>query len=102
MRRLLPANTFSPTLNSGQGSQQLLAQNDRRASLTIQNLAPASATTAILYYSFGANAGTDSGVALGPGRGVIIDVICPTNALFIFMDDATGQRLTIIEISWSF
>lgn len=102
MRRLNPALTFSPTLNAAQGSQQLLAQNDRRASLTIQNLAPASVPTAILYYAFSTNAGPNNGVALGPGRGVIIDVICPTNALFIYMDNVAGQPLTIIEISWSF
>lgn len=99
-RRLKPALTFSPTLASTQGSVQLLAQNDWRASLTIQNLAPASATTAILYYSFGTNAGASQGVALGPGKGVIMDVICPTSALFVFMDDTTARALTVLEISW--
>ena len=92
--------TFSPSFASTQGSVQVLAQNELRASLTIQNLAPASATTAYLYYSFGTDAGPNQGVALGPGKGVILDVVCPTGALFVYMDDATARPLTIMEISW--
>lgn len=93
--------TFSVTLNSGQGNVQLLAQNERRASVTIQNLAPATATTAILYYSFGTDAGPNKGLALGPGRGVILDIVCPKSALFVYMDDVTGQPLTVMEISFT-
>lgn len=99
-RRLATPLTFSPTLTAAQGNFQLLAQNERRASLTIQNLAPSTATTAILYYSFGTDAGVNQGVALGPGKGVILDIVCPTSALFVFMNDATGQPLTVMEISY--
>lgn len=90
--------TFSVTLNSSQGSQQLLARNEYRVALAIQNLAPASATTAILYFAFGVDAGPNQGIALGPGKGLYMDTICSKDALLIYMDDTTGQPLTIMEI----
>lgn len=92
--------TFSPTINSSQGNVQLLAQNERRASLALQNLAPSSATTAILYFSFGTDAGPNLGLALGPGKGILMDISCPKSALFVYMDSVTGQPITIVETSF--
>lgn len=90
--------TFSPTLNASQGSVQLLAQNERRVALAIQNLAPSSATTDILYFSFGTDAGPNLGLALGPGKGLMLDIHCPKSALFVYMNSVSGQPLTVMEM----
>lgn len=79
------------------GSVKSLAQNDYRASVTIQNLS----TSAILYFTWGQSATTISGLALGPGKGLILDVICPQASLYLFMDSAVRQLAQIMEISYA-
>jgi hypothetical protein len=78
------------------GSVQVLGQNRYRASFTIQNLS----TSATLYFTWGVQATVGSGLALGPGKGLVLDVVCPQSAANIFMDSATPQLLQIMEISY--
>lgn len=78
------------------GSVQVLAQNERRASLTIENMS----LTATLYFCFSGDANANAGLALGPGKGIILDVVCPQAALFLFMDSVTNQQCGVMEISY--
>lgn len=86
-------------VSSGQnGSTRVLTQNDFRASLTIQNLS----TTFILYFGWGSDMNPTSGLALGPGRGIIFDTICPQAAVYLYMDSPAGtpQQCQVMEISY--
>lgn len=98
-----PLNTpvcFSPwisrTTGDNNGVMQFLAMNAKRASLLIENLS----LTATLYFGFSVEVSATAGVALGAGRGVILDVICPQAPLYLFMDSATVQQCSIMEISY--
>ena len=79
------------------GSVKALAQNDYRASVTLQNLS----TSANLYFTWGQDATLISGLTLGPGKGLVLDVICPQASLYLYMDSATRQLAQIMEISFA-
>lgn len=86
--------TFATSNVSGNaGSVQLLALNQRRQLLLIQNLSTASD----LYVSFGLDASLLGGLLLAHGEGVIFDTVCPNNSVFVFFNSATNQPGIIIE-----
>lgn len=105
LRRFVPYKLSVPSImpmwisntDGNNGSVRALAQNDYRASVTIQNLS----TSALLYFTWGQDATTIAGLVLGPGKGLVLDVICPQASLSLFMDSATRQLAQIMEISYA-
>lgn len=106
LRRYVPFKLSTPVnmpmwidVTSGNnGSVRALTQNDFRASLTLQNLS----TSYILYFGWGNQIDASTGLALGPGKGIIFDVICPQAAVYLFMDSPAGspQQCQVMEISY--
>lgn len=84
------------TVSGNAGTVPVLSLNNRRASLTIANLS----TTATLYFGFNGASPLEGGVALGFGKGIIYDVVCPQAALYLYMDAATAQQCAVMEITY--
>lgn len=106
LRRFVPYKLRPPVnmplwldVSSGvNGSMMVLTQNDFRASLTIQN----ESTVSTLYFGWAGAVDPITGLALGPGRGVIYDVVCPQSPLYLYMNSPAGttQMCQVMEISY--
>lgn len=89
---------FSQSTSSGNGgSVTILPQNLRRVLLLIQNQSDPLGTNATMYVNFNGSAGRNQGIALYAGWGVVFDLVCPSDAVAVFMDSATVQPGIIIE-----
>lgn len=79
--------------NSGQGSQALLPANEMRRFLMVQN----QSTVAIMYVNFGVSAGVNLGIELYPAQGIVFDFQVPSNAVYVFVNNAANQPGALIE-----
>lgn len=81
-------NTYAAVpINAGTTAiAAILAQNYRRSLLLIQNQSTATAvgdTPPTLYIGFNAQAQVGGSLALPPGIGIVFDIICPRDAIFV-------------------
>jgi hypothetical protein len=65
--------TVTPFITAG--SMQVLAQNDKRSGLLVQNQSP----TLTLFFNLGSAAGPNIGIQLTPGQGILFEHIVPNN-----------------------
>lgn len=75
------------------GSVSILPANERRTFLLVQN----QSTSADLFVNFSGDAGLNMGLLLVPGVGVFFDIVCPYNAVAVYMDSATPEPGIVIE-----
>lgn len=73
---------------------QILPANSKRTLLIVQNQASSAAT---LYVNFSADAGTNLGIALTQGAGIILDTVCPNNSVSVFYAGGANQPGVVIE-----
>jgi hypothetical protein len=75
-------------------STPVLPQNPLRKLLLVQNLSLAND----LYFSLGGGASVYNGVLLTAQQGVIFDIVCPSDSVNVFFDNATPQPGLVLEI----
>lgn len=79
--------------NSAAGSQALLPANEMRRFLMVQN----QSTVAIMYVNFGVSASVNVGIELYPAQGIVFDLQVPSNAVYVFVNNAANQPGAIVE-----
>lgn len=80
--------------NSG-GSTSLLGGNAARRLLVLQNNSTATGTDVApsFYFGFGQIAQVGQGLALAPGVGMVLDVSCPVDAVFLTIGASSGSSV---------
>lgn len=87
------ASLYPFSISSSDGSVAILPSNERRTMLVVQN----QSETDNLFFNLSGEAGENIGILLAPGAGIIFDVICPNNAVQVFMSAATNQPGIVLE-----
>lgn len=86
--------TTYPIIGQAQ-SVQALAQNVKRAALAVQN----NDTANILYVAFGVAANASNGFAVQPQQGILLDVVCPSDAVNFIWADAGAHTGVVLELT---
>lgn len=83
--------------NSG-GALAILTQNLKRNLLVIQNNSTATSPDAAptFYIGFGQLAQIGQGMALPPGVGVVFDIVCPRDAVYLTIGPAVNSGGTVV------
>lgn len=91
------AHTIPIAGNSG-GVLAVLTQNLKRNLLVIQNNSTATAPDAAptFYVGFGQIAQVGQGLGLPPGVGVVFDIVCPRNAVYITIGPQVNTGNTVV------
>jgi hypothetical protein len=67
-------------------SVQVLAQNERRSGLLIQN----QSATLTMFFNLGSSAGPNIGIQLAAGQGILFDLVVPNNYVTVAFVGGTG------------
>lgn len=67
-------------------SQQVLAQNEKRSGLLIQN----QSATLVMFFNLGSAAGANIGIQLTAGQGILFDIVVPNNYVTVAFVGGTG------------
>jgi hypothetical protein len=77
--------TVTPFVSAA-ASVQVLAQNEKRSGLLIQN----QSATLTLYFNLGSAAGANIGIQLAAGQGVLFDIVVPNNYVTVAFVGGNG------------
>jgi hypothetical protein len=91
------AHTIPISANSG-GVLAVLTQNLKRNLLVIQNNSTATSPDAapVFYVGFGQIAQVGQGLGLPPGVGIVLDIICPRDAVYLTIGPAVNTGGSVI------
>lgn len=83
--------------NSG-GALSILGGNPNRKLLLLQNNSTATSpdVAPTFYFGFGALANIGQGLALAPGVGMVLDVSCPIDAVYLTIGPSTNTDDTVV------
>lgn len=95
-----PCATHSIPLSANSGGVlAILTQNLKRNLLIVQNNSTATAPDAapVFYVSFGQLAQIGQGLGLPPGVGIVLDIICPRDAVYLTIGPSidTGDSVVV-------
>jgi hypothetical protein len=94
-----PCATHSiPVSEDSGGVLAILTQNLKRNLLIIQNNSTATAPDAapIFYISFGQLAQQGQGLGLPPGVGIVLDIICPRDAVYLTIGPSVDTGSSVV------
>ena len=87
-----------PITQSTLSNIALLNQNTKRKLLLIQNNSTATSpdVAPTFYIGFGQTAQVGLGLGLAPGVGVVLDVSCPSDAIYVTLGPSTNTGGTVV------
>lgn len=94
-----PTTTHSVPLNEQTGAvTAVLTQNNKRNLLVIQNNSSATLPdiAPTFYIGFGQLAQIGQGLGLAPGVGIVLDIVCPRDAIYMVIGPAVNNNGTVV------
>ena len=86
-----------PILASSPSATPILSQNAKRNMLLIQNNSSATGagnTAPTFYIAFNSQASVGTSLALAPGAGILFDIICPRDSVYLTIAGGAGVFVT--------
>lgn len=100
-----PTTTHTVPINSNSGGAlAILTSNLKRNILILQNNSNATATGDVpptFFFGFGQIATVNQSIALPPGVGIVLDIVCPRDAIYLTIGPFTntGASVTIFGVA---